>query len=69
MLRWRCNHYFFDDPWNILEPNLLLQKRGHRNLIGGIQGNGLRSSGSRRFVSQTETREFTHIRGAKIQMP
>src|SRR5258708_17346299 len=65
----RCTHYFFDDPRNLLEPDLLLQKCSHRDLVGGVQGDGLRASGRRRLVSQTETREFSHIRGGEIQMP
>src|ERR1700687_229172 len=69
MSAWRCSHYFFDDPRNLLESDLLLQNRSHRDLVGGVQGDGFRASGRRRFVSQTETREFSHIRGAKIQMP
>src|ERR1035441_9228178 len=69
MSGWRCNHYFFDDPRNLLESDPLLQKRSHRDFVGGVQGDGLCASGRRRFVSQTETREFSHIRGAEIQLP
>ena len=66
---WRCSHHFFDDLRNLLESDLLLQKRSHGDLVGSVESDSFCASGSHRFVSQTETGEFTHIRGAKIQLP
>ena len=42
---------------------------GDRDFIGGIQSDGFGASGRGRLVSQTQTREFDHIRGAEIQVP
>src|SRR5580658_1107670 len=74
MTQWRCNHDFFDDSGNVLKSDLSGEKGGHSDLVGGVQGDGFGASGATRlinqaFVGQTQTREFTHIRGAEIEMP
>ena len=46
----RCSHYLFDDPGDVLEPDLLLQKRGYGDLVGGVEGDGFGASGAGRFV-------------------
>src|ERR1039457_2376522 len=52
MSSWRCRHCFFDDPRNLVESDLLLEKRSHRHLVRRVQSDGLRASGPSRFVSQ-----------------
>src|ERR1700675_3162589 len=42
---WRCSHYFFDDPGNVLESDLFVEKRGHRDFVGGVEGDSFRACG------------------------
>ena len=41
---WRCSHYVFDDLRDIVEADLLLQKRSDRDLIGGVESDGFAAS-------------------------
>ena len=62
---WRCSHYFFDDTGNILEADLLLQKRSHRDFVGGVESNGLCASRLGRLVSQCADKEIYSYPGGR----
>ena len=51
-----------------VKPDAALQKRRYRHFVRGIECNSFRTPGLRRFIRQTQTREFFHIRGQEIEV-
>src|ERR1700678_547220 len=64
----RCCNRLFDDPGNFIECDAAIEKRGDGDLIGGVQRHRFRSTRLGCFVRQTETRKFTHVWWAEVQM-
>jgi hypothetical protein len=51
MAGWRCKHYILNNFRDILEADLVPEKCGYGDLVGGIEGNGFSASGGGGFVS------------------
>ena len=65
----RFRKHFFDYFWNFVKTDSALQKRRHCHFVGGVECNRFRAPCLRRFVGQTQTREFFHVRRAEIEVP
>jgi len=53
---------------NLDETDTTVKKWGHCHLVRGVQGYSFCTSRLRRFIGQTETREFSHVRWRELQM-
>jgi hypothetical protein len=56
---------FFDDGWNIVKLDLLMQKRLNRHFVGRIEDSGQRSAGLHRFEPKAQTGEAVQVRRFK----
>src|ERR1700694_2974308 len=63
-----CRKHVFDDPRNLIEANAAFEKCGYSHFISRIERHSLRSPCLRGLVGETETRKFTHVRGAEVEM-
>src|SRR5438876_11219378 len=68
MSRFSCRKHLFDDLRNLIEANAAFEKSGYSHFIGRIERHSLRSSCLRGLIGETKTREFTHVRGAEVEM-
>src|SRR5271169_1795059 len=63
-----CFKYAADYPGDFVKSNGSCEERGHRYLVGGIQGHGPGASSFRGLIGQGQTRKLLHVRRAEIQM-
>src|SRR5271155_4915319 len=53
---------------NLSEMDTAIEKRGDRDLVGGVQGNSFCTPSLRCFIGQAETGEFSHVRRLEIEV-
>ncbi len=64
----RCRKDFSDHFRDMVETDTALQKRCYCHFIGGIECNCFCTPSLRRFIRETQTREFFHIRREEFEM-
>jgi len=59
---------FFNYLGDLVEPDSPLEKRRHRDFVGGIECNRFRTACLNRFIGQAQTRKLFHIRRSEVEV-
>jgi len=62
------NKSLLNNPWDVVEGDRPLQKRGYGHLVSGIEGNRLGSTQCSGFVSKAQAGELVEMGAAKSNL-